>query len=64
MQDPVLTEDGHTYERECIQDWLKYRNTSPLTNIKLSSKKLIPNIALRKLIIELEHSAELLNKEI
>lgn len=50
FKDPVMTEDGNTYEREAIEAWLRTRNTSPLTNMPLTSKKLIPNITLRKLI--------------
>ena len=47
MQDiflyPVVAEDGHTYERFAIKKWLENPNTSPLTNKKLYSKRLIPN---------------------
>ena len=50
MADPVSTEDGHTYEREAIEEWLQKNNTSPLTNAKLNTKTLIPNYSLRKLI--------------
>ena len=58
MLDPVILEDGHTYEREAISDWLKFRNTSPNTNQQLSSKVMIPNIALKNLIQELEDLAK------
>ena len=50
MTDPVVTTDGHTYERAAIQNWFKRKNTSPVTNERLSSKTLTPNITLRKLI--------------
>ena len=52
MKDPVLTSDGHTYERKQIERWLKTSKSkrSPMTNKKLTSKRLIPNIALRTLI--------------
>ncbi|GMH36460.1 hypothetical protein BSKO_04328 [Bryopsis sp. KO-2023] len=44
LQDPVIADDGHTYEREAIQRWLDsgYRR-SPLTNLPLSSTRLLPN---------------------
>ena len=29
--DPVIAEDGHTYERTAIIDWLKKNSISPLT---------------------------------
>ena len=50
MLDPVLTADGQTYEKEQIEKWLSENNQSPLTNLRLSSKRLIPNIALRNII--------------
>ena len=34
-----------------IEDWLKNNNTSPNTNKKLETTKLIPNYALRNLIV-------------
>jgi len=48
MIDPVFTEDGNTYEREAIREWLEAADTSPLTNEKLDSKSLTPNLAIRK----------------
>ena len=49
MRDPVLTCDGLTYDRKCITKWFNAgRDTSPLTNQKLDSRDLIPNVALRQ----------------
>ena len=39
----MVAEDGHTYEKFAIKKWLENHNTSPLTNKKLYSKRLIPN---------------------
>eukprot|EP00005_Dracoamoeba_jomungandri_P002437 CAMPEP_0174253550 /NCGR_PEP_ID=MMETSP0439-20130205/2918_1 /TAXON_ID=0 /ORGANISM="Stereomyxa ramosa, Strain Chinc5" /LENGTH=248 /DNA_ID=CAMNT_0015334633 /DNA_START=75 /DNA_END=821 /DNA_ORIENTATION=- len=50
MTDPVLAEDGHTYDRASIEQWFTTHNTSPLTNLKLTSKVLIPNMLVRNLI--------------
>ena len=50
MADPVCTADGFTYEREAISEWLCTRDTSPLTGVRLESKKMIPNIILRRII--------------
>jgi len=50
--DPVMTEDGNTYERSAIELWLQGNDTSPLTNAKLKSKNLISNMSLKKLIRE------------
>lgn len=47
--DPVITEDGHTYEREAIENWFKTSQKSPVTGLQLKSKNLIPNIALKNL---------------
>ena len=50
MQDPVIAADGHTYEREAIEQWLVNNITSPKTNLPLISTNLIANIALRNTI--------------
>ena len=44
MADPVTTADGHTYERDNIEEWLFHqdKDTNPLTNAKLPSKVLTP----------------------
>ena len=31
MEDPVMTADGHTYERAAIEQWLREHDTSPNT---------------------------------
>ena len=41
---------GHTYERGWIERWLLDHRTSPVTNARLKHTKLVPNIALRKII--------------
>ena len=52
MSDPVVAADGHTYERSAIAQWLTTRQTSPMTNAKLSSTLLTSNFALRSMIAE------------
>ena len=52
MTDPVMTVDGHTYEREAIARWLRTRNTSPATGLPLSAKTLAPNHMVRSMIRE------------
>ncbi|KAF2321913.1 hypothetical protein GH714_004547 [Hevea brasiliensis] len=48
MHDPQLAADGFTYEGEAIRGWLENgRETSPMTNLKLSHLHLIPNHGLR-----------------
>tara|TARA_B100000900_G_scaffold2542_1_gene2188 strand:+ start:5100 stop:6227 length:1128 start_codon:yes stop_codon:yes gene_type:complete len=46
MKEPVKTVDGHTYDRESIERWFDFNNTSPLTGLKLDSLDLIPNTEL------------------
>lgn len=52
MEDPVMTSDGHSYERYAIEEWFRTHDTSPRTGQHLSSKVLIPNMALRMSIEE------------
>ena len=48
--DPVLTCDGISYERKAIEQWLLKYNTSPVTNLALESKDLIPNLLVKNLV--------------
>ena len=50
MEDPVMTADGHTYERAAIEQWLASHNTSPLTGLPLSTHELVPNEQLARQI--------------
>ena len=50
MADPVMALDGHTYERSAIAEWFRTSDISPLTGLRVESKSLVPNHALRKAI--------------
>ncbi|CAL4886078.1 unnamed protein product [Urochloa decumbens] len=51
MRDPQIAGDGFTYEAEAIREWLRGgHDTSPMTNLKLLTRKLVPNHALRDAI--------------
>jgi len=52
FSDPVCCADGFTYERSAITSWLRNHDTSPLTGSPLPSKALVPNLTLKKAIIE------------
>jgi hypothetical protein len=53
MLDPVVASDGHTYEREQIQQWFNLHNTtSPKTRETLTSLVLTSNLGLKTLITE------------
>jgi len=48
FRDPVICMDGHTYERSAIETWFRDHDTSPMTNMKLPNKTIVPNLALRQ----------------
>ena len=53
MSDPVMASDGHTYEREQIQQWFNLDNTtSPKTRETLTSLVLTSNLGLKTQIME------------
>nr|XP_039267689.1 WD repeat, SAM and U-box domain-containing protein 1-like isoform X1 [Styela clava] len=53
MLDPVLAPDGFSYERTEIENWFRRGSvTSPMTNKKLTSRNLVPNQALRTIIMQ------------
>ncbi len=59
MIDPVMTSDGHSYEREAIESWFARGNrSSPNTGLRLSSTKLVPNFGLRNAIEEFKEKGQ------
>ena len=55
MKDPVSDNQGISYEREAVEEWLnRGHTTSPITKQPLQLSDLRPNIALRKLIEDWE----------
>eukprot|EP01130_Rhizamoeba_saxonica_P016412 TRINITY_DN7581_c0_g1_i1.p1 TRINITY_DN7581_c0_g1~~TRINITY_DN7581_c0_g1_i1.p1 ORF type:complete len:678 (+),score=138.23 TRINITY_DN7581_c0_g1_i1:112-2145(+) len=52
MDDPVIAEDTHTYERVEIQKWINAHGTSPMTREVISADVLISNRALKNQIEE------------
>jgi hypothetical protein len=49
MEDPVMTEDGQTYEREAIVTWVTSAGTSPMTRQRMANM-FIPNRGLKAAI--------------
>jgi len=48
MRDPVLTKEGHSFERWAILEWIYTNGTCPLTRRPLLSRsELIPNTLLK-----------------
>ncbi|XP_057810975.1 U-box domain-containing protein 19-like [Salvia miltiorrhiza] len=53
MSEPVTLSTGHTYDRSSILKWFSSGNhTCPVTGEKLMSVDLVPNLALKHLIIK------------
>ena len=49
---PVVGDDGHTYEKEAIEDWLRHNQTSPVTRQYMDPKSLKRNYLVDKAIEE------------
>jgi len=60
---PVIADDGHTYEKRCIEQWLKRSNLSPITR-KSISNMLIPNMFARQFILAKNPDAVFDNREL
>jgi hypothetical protein len=52
MKDPHFAADGFTYEGDSIRLWLERNNTSPMTNLPLRHREIIPNLSIRSAIQE------------
>uniref|UniRef100_A0A0E0L7K5 RING-type E3 ubiquitin transferase n=1 Tax=Oryza punctata TaxID=4537 RepID=A0A0E0L7K5_ORYPU len=52
MADPYVASDGYTYDRKAIELWLSMNDKSPMTNLRLPHKSLIPNHSLRSAIMD------------
>lgn len=53
VRDPVVCDDGFSYERTAVEEWLLNHSTSFVTGEKLATKSLVPNRALRVRLCEL-----------
>ena len=50
MNEPVIDNEGNSYEKEAISKWLLINNTSPITRNHLRLSDLKPNRALKDII--------------
>lgn len=51
MNEPVVTEDGHVYDKQSIQEWFRRGNrTSPMTGLPLASIALLDEAPLKRAI--------------
>lgn len=53
MRDPCMASDGHSYDREAIEMWLRTHETSPRTGQPLEHRRILPNHNLKRLIKDL-----------
>jgi serine/threonine protein kinase len=58
----VLAEDGHTYERRAIEQWIEQKGISPITREPLTVAGLRPNRAVRNAVEELRTRNNDLNR--
>jgi len=54
VRDPVVAQDGHTYERQEIENWLRRSSKSPNTGIDMKCKEVYANQGLRMLQRDVE----------
>ncbi|KAI8015598.1 U-box domain-containing protein 52 [Camellia lanceoleosa] len=52
MEEPCVAANGYTYDRKAIQTWLEENDKSPMTNLPLPTRNLIPNYTLLYAISE------------
>ena len=52
LVDPVVAADGYSYSRSAIEYWLREHDTSPMTNLRLANRRLVPNIHMRWVLEE------------
>jgi hypothetical protein len=53
MRQPVIMQDGYTYEKQAITNWISRNNRSPMTNLPISNFQMIPNLIVSQLVREL-----------
>lgn len=52
MKDPWTDTDGNSYEKEAIFNWVQIHQNSPMTRNPLNISNLVPNRALKELILQ------------
>lgn len=58
MREPVMAEDGYTYEKAAIVEWFRNRDSSPLTNERVKSTQVIPNRLVHAIISDYKESTK------
>ena len=60
MEDPVIADDGFTYERKAIAKWFNIKKTSPMTNEPIGDERLVPNRTIKSQIIKFKEENKLI----
>ncbi len=55
FDDPVIAEDGNTYERKAITEWITRHGTSPITKKSLTIDQLTPNLVIKDTVEGFKH---------
>ena len=50
MVEPVIAADGYTYEKNALQEWLKYSSTSAVTGDLLPHTRFVSNVLIKSAI--------------
>ena len=64
MKEPVLAQDGQTYEKAAIQEWIERHGKSPFTNEALSVEELQLNRPIQELIVKQQGLVEKIDPRI
>lgn len=66
IENPVVSIEGHSYEKWAIEKWFVNQDTSPITGLSLSSYNLINNYALKSAIddynIKIQKNKKMINE--
>ena len=62
--DPVIADDGQTYEREHIIKWLKHSNLSPITKLRINPNELRTNFIVKSQISNFEEKIKALKEKL
>lgn len=60
MKDPVIAEDGYTYERKFLMEWLSKSSVSPMTREHMNPKHVLPNTEIFRRILRSEFAPEII----
>jgi len=63
MKEPVVASDGHIYEKEFIEEWLKVSKLSPITKQEIENKFYDVYIIKNKIAKYLDNNPDKINEQ-